>query len=195
MLAPPEDPHAATLRRLVLAHPPLVRWLHAARDHGPTDGCIGAGVVRSLVWNHLHGYPAGSHAPADVDFVYHDPADLTAGHEASVAKRLSAAAPDAAWEVVNQARVHLWHRDSAGVAPPSAASLTAGIATWPETATCVAVRLTRDGLVDIIAPHGLADLFGLVLRPSPAADRQAYASRLVAKRHAEIWPRLTVIPS
>lgn len=195
MQAQPEDPHADTLRRLVLAHAPLMRWLRAARDHGPADGCIGAGAVRSLVWNHLHGYPAGSHAPADVDFVYHDPADLTAGHEASVAKRLSAAAPDAAWEVVNQARVHLWHRDSAGMAPPPAASLTAGIATWPETATCVAVRLTRDGLVDIIAPHGLADLFGLVLRPSPAADRQAYASRLAAKRHAEIWPRLTVIPS
>lgn len=195
MQAPPEDRHADTLRRLVLAHAPLMRWLRAARDHSPAGGCIGAGAVRALVWDHLHGYPAGSHAPADVDFVYHDPTDLTPGHEARVAGRLRAAAPDAAWEAVNQARVHLWHRDSAGVAPPPAASLAAGIATWPETATCVAVRLTQDGQVDIIAPHGLADLFGLVLRPSPAADRQAYASRLASKRYADIWPRLIVIPS
>ncbi|HEY9274222.1 nucleotidyltransferase family protein [Achromobacter sp.] len=191
----PEDPHAATLRRLVLAHAPLVRWLRAARDHGPLGGCIGAGAVRSLVWNHLHGYPAGSHAPADIDFVYHDPTDLSPEHEARVANRLRTAAPDAPWEVVNQARVHLWHRDSADLAPLPATSLAAGIATWPETATCVAVRLTRDGGVDVIAPHGLADLFGLVLRPSPAADRQAYTSRLATKRHTDIWPRLIVIPS
>ncbi|MGS1011923.1 nucleotidyltransferase family protein [Achromobacter anxifer] len=172
-----------------------MHWLRVARDHGPSDGCIGAGAVRSLVWNHLHGYPAGSHAPTDIDFIYHDPTDLSPEHEARVAARLRAAAPDAPWEVVNQARVHLWRRDSAGVAPLPVASLAAGIASWPETATCVAVRLTRDNQVNITAPHGLADLFGLVLRPSPAADRQAYASRLAAKRHADIWPRLIVIPS
>lgn len=195
MQAQPEDPHAAALRRLVLAHAPLVHWLCVARDHGPSGGYIGAGAVRSLVWNHLHGYPIGSHAPTDIDFIYHDPTDLSREYEARVADRLRAAAPDAPWEVVNQARVHLWYRDSAGEAPLPAASLAAGIASWPETATCVAVRLTRDGLVDIIAPYGLTDLFGLVLRPSPAADRQAYASRLATKRHADTWPRLIVIPS
>lgn len=188
------DRNAATLRQLVLGHEPLMRWLCVARDHGPVDGCVGAGAVRTLVWNHLHGYPLGNHTPADVDLVYHNPADLSAAHEAEVTRRLRDAAPDAPWEVVNQARVHLWRRDSAGAAPPPAPSLAAGIAAWPETATCVAVRLTRADEVQIIAPHGLADLFALVLRPSPAADPAAYASRLAAKRHVETWPRLTVMP-
>ncbi|WMD22579.1 nucleotidyltransferase family protein [Achromobacter seleniivolatilans] len=187
-----QDPHAAALRALVLAHPPLMRWLRAARDHAPAGGCIGAGAVRSLVWNHLHGYPAGSHAPADVDYVYFDSSDLNATQEAGIARRLRAAAPDAPWEVVNQARVHLWHRNSLGGAPPPALSLAAGIARWPETATCVGVALMPDEQLRIIAPHGLADLFGLVLRPSPAADIQAYAQRLASKRFAEIWPRLTI---
>ncbi len=194
MQALPGDRHAATLRRLVLGHAPLMRWLRVARDHGPVDGCIGAGAVRALVWNHLHGYPAGSHAPTDVDFVYHDPTDLSTAHEEEVARRLRDAAPEVPWEVVNQARVHLWRRNSEGVAPPPASSLAAGIAAWPETATCIAVRLTHDDQVQIIAPHGLTDLFALVLRPSPAADPEAYASRLAAKRHAETWPRLTVMP-
>lgn len=191
----PADPHADRLRALVAAHAPLMRWLHAARDHGPADGCIAAGAIRSLVWNHLHGYPAASHAPADLDFVYYDASDLSARHEAQAAVRLRAAAPDAPWEVVNQARVHLWRRDGAGRAPRPATSLADGMAAWPETATCVAVSLTRDGQLRIVAPHGLDDLFALVLRPSPNADPAAYAQRLAAKRHPEIWPRLTVIPA
>jgi hypothetical protein len=190
-----EKTHADTLRALVMAHAPLMDWLRAARDHGAADGCIAAGVVRSLVWNHLHGYAPGSHPPADVDFVYFDPTDLSTGQEADITRRLQAAAPDAPWEVVNQARVHLWRRDSQGRQPPPARSLAEGIAAWPETATCVGVALTVDGQVRIVAPHGLADLFALVLRPSPGADRQAYAQRLAAKRHAETWPRLNIVPS
>ncbi|WP_129530000.1 hypothetical protein [Achromobacter agilis] len=37
-----EASQAAALRALVRAHAPLMRWLRAARDHGPADGCIGA---------------------------------------------------------------------------------------------------------------------------------------------------------
>ncbi|KRC77923.1 hypothetical protein ASE30_27245 [Achromobacter sp. Root83] len=182
------------MRALVLAHAPLMRWLRAARGHAPADGCIGAGAVRSLVWDHLHGFPPGRHAPTDVDFVYYDPTDLSAAHETRVTQRLREAAPDAPWEIVNQARVHLWHRNSQGAAPPPARSLADGIARWPETATCVGVALTTDDQLRIVAPYGLTDLFGLVLRPSPGADLDAYAQRLAAKRHPETWPRLTVAP-
>ena len=97
-----------------------MRWLRArAACATGLDWCIGAGAVRALVWNHLHGLPAGSHAPADVDFVYFDPADLSSASETGLAARLRAAAPDAPWEVVNQARVHLWRRDGERVPPPS----------------------------------------------------------------------------
>ena len=115
-----EDPCADALRALVRAHAPLMRWLRAARACATgLDWCIGAGAVRALVWNHLHGLPAGSHAPADVDFVYFDPADLSSASETGLAARSRAAAPDAPWEVVNQARVHLWRRDGERVPPPS----------------------------------------------------------------------------
>lgn len=186
-----EDPRADALRALVRAHAPLMCWLRAARACATgLDWCIGAGAVRALVWNHLHGLPAGSHAPADVDFVYFDPADLSSASETGLAARLRAAAPDAPWEVVNQARVHLWRRDGERV-PPPIASLEAGIAAWPETATCVGVSLGRDDALRILCPHGLSDLYALILRPSPAlADPALFAQRLRAKRYTEKWPRL-----
>ena len=68
-----------------------MRWLRAARDCGLAEWCLGAGVVRTLVWNHLHDLPPDSHAPADVDFVYFDAADLTAEREAAIAHRLRGA--------------------------------------------------------------------------------------------------------
>ncbi|MBB1624522.1 hypothetical protein A9974_04625 [Achromobacter sp. UMC71] len=177
---------------MVATHASLMRWLRAGRDSGVADWCIGAGVVRTLVWNHLHGFTPGCHTPADVDFVYFDPADLSATQEADITRRLRETAPDAAWEVVNQARVHLWRRDGAD-APPPARSLQAGIAAWPETATCVGVSLNADDSLRIIAPHGLDDLFDLVLRPSPALrDPQHYNQRLLDKRYTEKWPRLCV---
>ena len=62
------------------------------------------------------------------------------------------------------------------------ASLEAGIAAWPETATCVGVSLGRDDALRILCPHGLSDLYALILRPSPAlADPALFAQRLRAK--------------
>lgn len=79
----------------------------------------------------------------------------------------------------------------ASASRPPIASLEAGIAAWPETATCVGVSLGRDDALRILCPHGLSDLYALILRPSPAlADPALFAQRLRAKRYTEKWPRL-----
>jgi hypothetical protein len=68
------------------------------------------------------------------------------------------------------------------------------IATWPETATAVAVRRTPGG-IDVCAPHGLADLLNGVWRRNPervTIDRSK--ARLARQRPAERWPSVTVIP-
>ena len=68
------------------------------------------------------------------------------------------------------------------------------IAHWPETATAVAARLDPGG-VEILAPHGLADLLALVARPTPAhrADPAAMLARIAAKSWLTRWPRLQVL--
>ncbi len=69
-----------------------------------------------------------------------------------------------------------------------------GVATWPETATAVAVRMAADDRVEVLAPLGLDDLFGLVCRHNPGrATREVYRERVRNKRFAERWPALRVL--
>ena len=69
------------------------------------------------------------------------------------------------------------------------------MATWPETATAVAVRLLPDDRLQVVAPCGLDDLFGLVCRRNPRrVGVQHYQRRLRDKRVAERWPRVRVVP-
>jgi hypothetical protein len=67
---------------------------------------------------------------------------------------------------------------------------------WPETATAVAVRLNRDGVIEVAAPLGLDDLFNLVVCPTErfrGEKHQIFLSRLRSKNWSSTWPKLKVI--
>lgn len=182
--------HAEALTHLVAADPALMHLLRVARHIGLADWCIGAGAIRNLVWNHLHPDQPAQLAN-DIDFVYFEPGDLSGAHEERALDALTWAAPHVVWDVVNQARVHLWYEQRHGVALAPIDSLTTGVAGWPETATCVGVRLDGQDLLHVIAPHGLDDLFNLVLRRSPAfSNATFFAQRLADKQFAKRWPGL-----
>jgi hypothetical protein len=158
--------------------------LQAAALAGPGNGWIGAGFVRNAVWDALSGRAPDLRALADLDVVHHDPAaPPDAGFE--FALRAARALP---WSVVNQVRAHGWN----GHAPYR--GLADALAHWPETATAVAARLVR-GRIEVLAPHGLDDLFGLVVRPAPshAGDPIAVRARLAAKKWTARWPALRVV--
>ncbi|OMG61366.1 hypothetical protein IL54_4727 [Sphingobium sp. ba1] len=64
---------------------------------------------------------------------------------------------------------------------------------WPETATAVAVRLSRAGDIEINAPYGLDDLFALRLQPTPdfvTSKRAIFDARVRSKRWQERYPLL-----
>ena len=152
------------------------------------DCWIGAGFVRSAVWDHLHGLSA-SLPNGDVDVVWFDPERADPGEDAALEARLRAVDPALDWSVRNQARMH-WRNGDAAYA-----SCADALRHWPETATAVAVRRTgRDGC-DIAAPFGLGDLFALVVRPTPGFRAQVYRDRIAHKRWAERWPRLRILNS
>ena len=92
------------------------------------------------------------------------------------------------WQVRNQARMHLRNGD-----PPYRDTADA-LRFWLETSTCVAVRLEADDRLTVFAPHGLDDLFGLALRPTPQGRRrlEAYRARLASKDWIGQWPALTI---
>jgi uncharacterized protein len=168
--------------------------LAAARDCDPPDWWVGGGVLRDLVWDGLHG----GFDPArvkDVDLAFFDPDDLRHERELAAERALAARLPGVAWDAKNQAAVHTWYERRFGVAVEPLASAADGVATWPETATAVAVRLRPDGGLEVTAPCGLADLLGGVWRRNPRRVTVAESGRrLAAKRVAERWPRVMVVP-
>lgn len=157
--------------------------------------CIGAGAVRSLVWDDLHGFAEPTPLD-DVDVVYFNPAVESAEHDAGLEHRLRREMPSVAWEVTNQATVHHWFAHHLGRQVAPLVSLEDGVGTWPEIATCVGVFLRADDSIGIVAPHGLDDLFHLIVRHNPLrADAHTYRERVASKRFSERWPLLSIRPS
>jgi hypothetical protein len=167
--------------------------LEAARASRAPDCWVGAGALRDLVWDQLHGGFSPERVK-DVDAAFFDPNDLRPERDQAVEDELTRLLPGVRWDAKNQAAVHLWYGRRFGVAVEPLRSTADGVATWPETATAVAVRLRDDGELAIIAPCGLSDLLTGVWRRNPRrVTVEEYRRRIRAKRVAERWPRVRVI--
>lgn len=167
----------------------LLRWqaLGVVEALELPQGCIGAGFVRNLVWDHLHG-AASDCRRDDIDVLFHDPSRTDPGYEAEIEMTLRACAPELNWSVRNQARMHLRNHDAPYISVEDAMRF------WPETATAVAAERSGNACI-ITAPFGLCDLRGLILRPSSAAPHKiaAFHARVQARNWRSRWPKLQVI--
>jgi uncharacterized protein len=182
------------LQAIVRACPWMMSVLRAARVCAPSDWWVGGGVLRDLVWDRLHG----DFDPArvkDVDLAFYDPLDLSHAREVELERTLAARLPDVTWDAKNQAAVHLWYQRRFGVEVVPLLSAADGVATWPETATAVAVRLCADDSLEVLAPCGLADLLGGVCRRNPRrVTVEEYQHRVVRKGVAQRWPKVVIEP-
>ncbi len=149
---------------------------------------LGGGVVRNLVWDHLHHY---SHMTKidDIDVIYYDNQNNTKDHDTDIENDLKAKMPEYIWSVKNQARMSSINDDE------PYASLTDAIIRWPETASALLVKKEKDGNYTIIAPFGFDDLFSLVVRPTPRfiTKLDKYQKRIKAHRWKEKWSRLRIL--
>ncbi|GGY16594.1 hypothetical protein GCM10010510_72150 [Streptomyces anandii JCM 4720] len=75
-------------------------------------------------------------------------------------------------EIRNEARVHLWYEEKFAVAYPPYDSTEAAIDSFAATTCCLRVRVEADGRWRVHAPHGLSDVFNLVVRPNPVPCRR-----------------------
>lgn len=191
MISDKQATYERQLCELVAASDTVMAALRAVRGLGLASWCLGAGTLRSLVWDHLHGFPH-SQAGADVDVAYFD-AHAAPGEEEQLQQRLHSAQPQLHWEIVNQAHVHTWYPAVFGQAVAPLESLADGLATWPEYATCVGISLDAHGALHVIAPHGLADLFEMRVRHNPRrVPLDAFMQRVQSKHFLEKWPRLSL---
>ncbi len=146
---------------------------------------LGGGLIRNAVWDHLHGYRSATPID-DVDVVYFDSVGATKQHDRAIEHKLRTVIPNLKWSVKNQARMHEQNRDN------PYRSLEDAVSQWPETATAVVVRLTADGELEVIAPHGYSDLFRLIVAPTERfrAKLDRYQQRIREKNWSAQWPRL-----
>ena len=177
----------------VAGSPLLGHLLDGLPALGLPDAWLVAGVVAQTVWNRTTGRPE-RHGISDVDIAFFDPDRLDADAERAAEARASRMFEDLGlrFDIKNQARVHLWYPARFGRAIAPHASVAAAVATYPTTATAVAIR-RRGASLATIAPYGLDDLFALVVRPNRRlVDAAVYRAK--ASRWQDRWPELTVLP-
>lgn len=181
------DTYQSSLSNLLM-HDPL-RW-HAmglVEALNLPQGCIGAGFVRNLLWDHFHGRVSDCRQE-DIDVLFYDQSTTDPACDAEIEMTLRAIAPELNWSVKNQARMHLRNHD----APYH--SVEDAMRFWPETATAVAAMRSKNNVI-IVAPYGLFDLERLILRPTSALPHKiaAFHERVQAKNWLARWPKVRVI--
>lgn len=160
------------------------------------DWYIGAGFIRSKVWDTLHGYTKRTPIP-DIDVIYFDRNDFTkteadketTNAEVFYEEKLKKLMPEVNWSVTNQARMHIFHNDY-----PYSSSVEA-LSQWVETATCIGVRIDSNNEVVIAAPRGIEDLVNLKLKPTSDIQKELFIKRISEKGWLKKWPKLTVVSS
>ena len=161
--------------------------LEAVADLNLPEWAIGAGFVRSLVWDSLSSQ---ERTPLnDVDVLVFDASNVAKEREQQIERELAGARPDVPWSVKNQARMHVRNNTRPYQDIEDAMSY------WLETPTAVAVHLETDQTLTIIAPFGLQDLFDMIIRPTPRGQEvvDQFEERVARKPWIQNWPRLRVM--
>ncbi len=125
---------------------------------------VGAGAINQTVFNYYHGFDS-NYGIKDYDIVYFDK-DLSYEKEDIIIKNISQLLSDINidFDIKNEARVHLWHKEKYGSDIEPYTSVEDAISKWFTTVTCIGVRLEDNNLI-VFAPYGLNDLFNLLIRP------------------------------
>jgi len=190
----PIDQQLRRFRAALMRNQPLAEVLAKAADWDLPGWYLVAGCLYQTVWNVATGQPPDA-GILDYDLAYFDGSDLSWEAEDAVIRagqQIFAGLP-APVQIRNQARVHLWYEGRFGVPCPPHASTEAAIDTYEATAACLGVRARPGGRWRVYAPHGLSDVFNLVVRPNPVlAPRHVYQAKTA--RWQRQWPSLTVLP-
>lgn len=165
----------------------MMEILRAVESLNLPDWWIGAGFVRSKVWDYLHSYEKRTPLP-DIDIVYFDP-NSPKEDEKIYWEKIKKLFPEEKWSVTNTAYRHLSNGRG-----KSYKNSTEALSEWVETATGVGVSL-REGKVILTAPNGIDDLVNLKLRPTKAWEdrREEFEKRIKEKEWLKKWPKLQVV--
>ncbi|GAB3959368.1 nucleotidyltransferase family protein [Actinoallomurus acanthiterrae] len=189
----PLDEQLAVLKSVLSRNEMLLEVLRGTASLALPGWYVTAGCLFQTVWNVVTDRPPTS-GIKDYDVFYFDDGDLSWEAEDAVitAGREVFADLPVEVEIRNEARVHLWYEQKFGVACPPHMSTESAIDCFAATTCCLGVRLETGGRWRIYAPHGLSDVFNLVVRPNPVlAPQEVYETK--SDRWRRQWPELTVL--
>ncbi|MFF0109694.1 nucleotidyltransferase family protein [Streptomyces hirsutus] len=189
----PLDEQLTVLKSVLSRNEVLLEVLHRTAALDVPGWYVTAGCLFQTVWNVVTDKHPTS-GIKDYDVFYFDSRDLSWEAEDAVIKAADKAFAGlpAEVEIRNEARVHLWYEQKFGIACAPYASTEAAIDSFAATTCCLGVRLEPGGRWRIYAPHGLSDVFNLVVRPNPVlAPREVYETKTA--RWQQQWPELNVL--
>ncbi|PBC92986.1 hypothetical protein SAMN05446589_10115 [Streptomyces sp. OV198] len=189
----PLDEQSAALQAVLSRNDVLLEVLSRTVAMGLPGWYLTAGCLFQTVWNVVTDRSPTS-GIKDYDVFYFDDSDLSWEAEDAVIRAGQEAfgGLPTQVEIRNEARVHLWYEQKFGVPCDPHTSTESAIDCFAATTCCMGVRLEPDGRWRVYAPHGLADVFNLVVRPNPVlAPQEVYETK--AARWRQQWPELTVL--
>lgn len=173
------------LANTISQNPRLLPPLEALKKLNLSESWMGAGIIRNCIWDALHQTESNL-MEHDVDVIFYDESDISKTREQTLEEQLRLIAPQYLWSVKNQARMKIVHQKAYN-------NCWEALAHWPETATCIAARIGKNGEVETLAPYGTDDLFDLILRPTPYINRDVFINRVLTKKWLIKWPKLRMI--
>lgn len=177
----------ADISRLVESDQWMMDVLRAAEKMDLPDWWIGGGFLRNKVWNAIEGNELSS--DTDVDLSYFDAKNVIPETDWSYDEQAALEYPFAQWQIRNQARMHYVND-----LDPFESTVDAA-AHWPETASCIAVKL-QNGELKFLFCYGTDDLLNLIARPNPNFKTRkllgVFNDRVEKKQWRKVWPNLRV---
>lgn len=151
------------------------------------DCWVAAGFIRNKVWDNQDNKTTPIN---DIDVIYFDSSDTSLEAEKVLEETLAHVMTGQPWSVKNQARMHFKNEFD------HFNSSYDGVAHFPETPTAVAMKIHK-GVLQVMAPYGLEDLFRKVVRPTPffqinEKKHSIYRERMKMKKWNDIWSNLSI---
>jgi len=183
-----------TLKKILSMNTVFTKTLRLLKEYDLPHWYLSGGAIPHIVWNYYHEFDL-NHGISDLDIVYFKKNDLSKKTEEKIEKELREKYPHCPFEfdVKNEARTHLWYYEKRGKKIEPYTCTEDAIYTFPTTASAVGVTLTKKNKLEIFAPHGLTDLFGLVVRANKVQiTRDVFEEK--CRRWKKVWPKLSIIP-
>jgi uncharacterized protein len=157
-----------------------------------SDSWLVSGALFQTAWNVLT-HRAPNYGIKDYDVFYFDPdTSWDAENDVIASAKQIFADVDAAIEVRNQARVHLWYEAKFGAPYPPLRRTTDGIDHFLMHNAQVGIRARGDSF-EVYAPHGFDDIARMIVRPNRTPNFRADRYHEKTGRWKNLWPEITIL--